>query len=47
MHRSVANLKCHNFDEATTDCKEAIKLNPQDKNYRDHWELIKKEKIIK
>jgi len=47
MHRSVANLKCHNFDEATADCREAIKLNPKEKSYRDHWELIKKEKLAK
>jgi hypothetical protein len=42
--RSVAHLKSHNFDEATKDCKTAIILNAQDKAFREHWELIKKEK---
>jgi hypothetical protein len=26
------------------DCKAAIVLNPKEKSYRDHWDLIKNEK---
>jgi peptidylprolyl isomerase len=47
MHRSVAHLKQHNFDEATNDCKVAIQLNPNEKAYREHWDLIKKCKAEK
>lgn len=45
--RSNAHLKSHNFEEATKDCKAAIVLSPKDKSYRDHWELIKTEKVTK
>ena len=42
--RSVANMKLHNYDEATDDIKAAIKLSPNDKSLRDEYEVIKKEK---
>ena len=45
--RSVAHLKTHNYEDALTDCKAAIILNPKEKSYRDHWELIKTEKASK
>jgi len=37
-------MKTHQFDEAVNDMKEAIKINPQDKQLRAHWEVLKKEK---
>ena len=45
--RSVAHLKTQNYEDAATDCKAAIILNPKEKSYRDHWELIKTEKASK
>ena len=42
--RSKANLKLHNYDEAIDDIKAAIKLSPSDKNLRDEFENIKKER---
>jgi len=42
--RSLAHLKTTMFDEALSDCKESIKLNPKDKNLRTHFDTIKKEK---
>jgi len=42
--RSVAHLKMKNFNEATQDLKEAIKLNPQDKKLRAEFESLKQEK---
>jgi tetratricopeptide (TPR) repeat protein len=42
--RACAHVKLHNYDEAVVDIKEAIKLNPSDKNLRDEFESIKKEK---
>lgn len=42
--RSAANYKLHNYDEATADIKEAIKLSPNDKKLREEFENIKKEK---
>ena len=38
--RSVANLKLNNFDEAATDCKMAVTLNPSDVNLRNHYKAI-------
>lgn len=42
--RSLAHLKLYNFDEAADDCKAAIVLQPKEKSFRDHWDLIKTEK---
>lgn len=42
--RSVAYLKLKDWDLAQQDCKTAVTLNPKEKAYRDHWELIKQEK---
>ena len=42
--RSIANTRLHNYDEATQDIKEAIKLAPNDKKFREEYENIKKEK---
>jgi len=42
--RSVAFMKTHQYDEASEDAKNAIKLAPQDKNLRAHWEALKKAK---
>ena len=39
--RALAQSKLHQYDEAITDIKEAIKLNPTDKNLRDEFEKIK------
>ena len=36
-------MRMRNFDEATNDYKEAIKLNPQDKNLRAEFEVLKAE----
>jgi tetratricopeptide (TPR) repeat protein len=44
FQRSVAHLKVQDFESAATDCKFAIVINPKEKSYRDHWELIKTEK---
>lgn len=40
----MAHLQAKNFDQAAADCKAAVNLNPKEKSYRDHWELIKTEK---
>lgn len=45
--RSNAHLKTNSFDDATRDCKAAIVIDPKNKSYRDHWELIKVEKAAK
>jgi tetratricopeptide (TPR) repeat protein len=42
--RAQARAKISDFDEAITDIKEAIKLSPADKNLRDEFEQIKKQK---
>ena len=42
--RSVAHTKLENFDDALNDIKEAIKLSPQDKKFRQDFEAIKAEK---
>jgi Tfp pilus assembly protein PilF len=42
--RSVAHMKLQNFDEATSDLKQAITLNPGDKKLRDEFEVLKAEK---
>ena len=47
FHRSVAHLKTQSYDEAAADCKAAIVINPSEKSYREHWEVIKKEKASK
>lgn len=47
FHRSVAYLKTQNYDDAAVDCKAAILINPKEKSYRDHWDLIKSEKASK
>lgn len=39
--RAQAYSKLKDFDQALTDIKEAIKLNPADKNLRDEFEAIK------
>ena len=39
--RAQAHSKLKDFDQALTDIKEAIKLNPADKNLRDEFEAIK------
>ena len=41
--RSIAFGKSSKFDEAADDCKAAIKLSPQDKNLRTHYEALKAE----
>jgi len=43
--RAVANKMLHNYDEAISDIKEAIKINPADKNLRDEYEAIKAERL--
>ena len=43
--RSVAHLKTQNYKDAATDSKVSIVLNPKEKSFRDHWELIKTEKL--
>ena len=35
-------MKKNDFDEATRDIKQAIKLDPQNKNLRAEWENLKK-----
>jgi Flp pilus assembly protein TadD len=42
--RGIANMRLKNFDEATIDLKNAIKLNPQDKNLRKEFDNLKAEK---
>lgn len=42
--RAVAKAKLTDFDEAILDIKEAIKLSPADKNLRDEFENIKKQR---
>jgi Flp pilus assembly protein TadD len=42
--RGVAHLKMKNFDDATTDLKMAIKLNPTDKKLRSEFDVLKAEK---
>ena len=42
--RSVAHMKMTEFDEATADLKQAIKLSPQDKKLRQEFEVLKQEK---
>lgn len=39
--RALAQTKLHQYDEALTDIKEAIKLSPSEKNLRDEFEKIK------
>lgn len=41
--RSTAHMNLKNFTEAFADCKQAIKLDPSDRNLRQHWESVKKE----
>jgi len=45
--RSVAFLKTSQIDESMDDIKNAIKLDPKDKNLRTHFELVKKAKTEK
>lgn len=45
--RSVAFSKTMQFDEALEDVKNAIKLDPKDKNLRTHFEAVKKAKAEK
>ena len=40
-NRAVANMNVKNWAEAVRDIKDAIKLNPQNKPYRDMFEKIK------
>jgi Flp pilus assembly protein TadD len=40
--RGVAGGKLHYFEEALADLKEAIKLAPNDKSFRDEFESVKK-----
>jgi len=40
-NRAVANMQVKNWAEALQDVKDAIKLNPQNKPYRDMFEKIK------
>jgi len=42
--RSVAFLKNQDYDSAAADCKAAIVVSPNDKSFRDQWDLIKAEK---
>lgn len=44
FQRSLAHLKKKEYDQAQADCKALVTINPKDKAYRDHWELIKSEK---
>ena len=43
--RSIAKLNEKDFDGANDDIKNAIKLMPQDKNLRAHFEIVKKAKL--
>jgi tetratricopeptide (TPR) repeat protein len=45
--RSIAYDKVFNFDEALADVKDAIRLLPNEKYLRDHFELVKKNKATK
>ena len=45
--RSVAFFKTNQFDEAMDDVRNAIKLDPKDKNLRTHFEAVKKAKADK
>lgn len=45
--RSVAFFKTNQFDEALEDVRNAIKLDPKDKNLRTHFEAVKKAKADK
>lgn len=39
--RSLANMHLASYTDALNDCRQAIKLQPQDKALRDHFEAIK------
>ena len=43
--RSIAYDKVTNFDEAIEDAKNAIRIMPNEKCYRDHFEAVKKNKV--
>ena len=40
-------MKLSYYDDALADCKQAIKLAPNDKALREHWDRIKKDKQTK
>ena len=42
--RSIAYDKVTNFDEAIEDVKNAIRIMPNEKYLREHFELVKKNK---
>lgn len=41
FQRSIAYLKMQNVDDAADDAKSAIKLEPQQKNLRTHYDEVK------